>query len=399
MATLDELKARFEELKKSAKTKATTLNEKKLNERLRKKYNERFGSILKIYGDDNSTNELRVSKAIREMEDLDKILDGEVKRLESGTENIENLKRVSDEEFKDNKTAENKVKSYIKSKIGNTRYFETKVVEYSTLYKGKDEFMPLEEMREIYGSKGALMMICRLEDGNVGRIKLFSTYRRFCDQILKNYRSLKVEAAIESLERGEIVVSDVGEEDAKELNNMLHELNELEGLDTSKFPLIDSGNKKFSFSKFFSSTKSQIAKLKNTQGNKNKGRKKLIDKVVKKIREIENTLSGDFDDIDASVEKDKYIKKYNAFVEKSAKLAVTYLKTEGRMKIRRFSLEGKKKGFFEVEIPNKRRDLSIDACKIALMCLVAVCSKNEKYTNEGKNYFRKIKPYLINKIG
>ena len=78
MATLDELKARFEELKKSAKTKATTLNEKKLNERLRKKYNERFGSILKIYGDDNSTNELRV-KAIREMEDLDEILDGEVK--------------------------------------------------------------------------------------------------------------------------------------------------------------------------------------------------------------------------------------------------------------------------------------------------------------------------------
>lgn len=197
-------------------------------------------------------------------------------------ESFDSLEELSEEEIRKNETKENKVKNYIKSKIGNARYFEKKVVDYSKLYKGKDEFMPFEEMREIYGTKGALMMICRLEDGSVKNKKRFSAYRRFCKKILENYRSLKVEAAIAALEGDEISVSSFEEKDARELNSMLHELNNLMGKDDSKFPLANPKNKKFNLSKFFSSTESQIAKLKNTKGEKNKKRKELIDKVIKK---------------------------------------------------------------------------------------------------------------------
>ena len=269
------------------------------------------------------------------------------------------------------------------------------MVEYSTLYKGKDEFMPLEEMREIYGSKGALMMICHLEDGSLGKRKRFSTYRKFCSKILENYRSLKVEAAITALEGGNIGTFVNGDEDKiKKLNSLLHELNELEGLDTSKFPLADSSNKKFSFSKFFSSTKSQIAKLKNIKGAKNAERKKLIDQVVKEIKKIESDPFGNTFDVETSLEKQKYIKKYNDFVNKSAKLAVTYLKSEGEKKIKRF------KEAREAKYKEKGQEYyAIDVCKVALMCLVAVCSKKEEYRTKGKKYFSKVKKYLLDTIG
>lgn len=367
---------------------------KKLKKGMTDVYKQEYNDILfKIH---NRDSKLKIKTATARMNDLDRILKGELDKYSSEFKSLEKLK---EEKLEENETKESKVKNYIKAKIGNARYLEAEVVKYSDCYKGKNEFIPLGEMREIYGTKGALMMICRLEDGSVKNKKLFSTYRRFCKKILENYRSLKVEAAIAALESGEISASSFKEEDAKELNSMLHELNNLMGKDTSKFPLANPKDKKFNLSKFFLSTKSQIAKLKNTKGEKNKKRKELIDKVIKKIRKIESQSPSDSFNIDASMEREEYIKKYDNFVSESAELAITYLKTEGKIKIQRFASQEKKKGLFEFTIPNKKRDLAMDACKVALMCLVAVCSKDEKHITEGKKYFRNVKKYLNKYIG
>lgn len=48
-------------------------------------------------------------------------------------------------------------------------------------------------------------------------------------------------------------------------------------------------------------------------------------------------MSNDSFNIDASMEREEYIKKYDNFVSESAELAVTYLKTEGKIKIQRFA--------------------------------------------------------------
>lgn len=390
----EELEKQFEASKNKVDEKLKELKDsKKLKEKTYDTYKRKVDYISKIY-DGNS--EFKIKTAIARMNDLDNILKGELNKYSSEFKSLEELK---EEKLEENETKESKVKNYIKAKIGNARYLEAEVVKYSEWYKGKNEFIPLGEMREIYGTKGALMMICRLEDGSVKNKKRFSAYRRFCKKILENYRSLKVEAAIAALEGDEISASSFKEEDAKELNSMLHELNNLMGKDTSKFPLANPKDKKFNLSKFFSSTKSQIAKLKNTKGEKNKKHKELIDKVIKEIRKIESQSPSDSFNIDASMEREEYIKKYDNFVSESAELAVTYLKTEGKIKIQRFASQGKKKVLFEFKIFNKERDLAMDACKVALMCLVAVCSKDKKHITEGKKYFRNVKKYLNKYIG
>lgn len=398
---LEELRKLEKKFKEASSSVYSDLEELEKLEKLKKLkkgmtyvYRKEYNDIsFKIH---NGDSKFKMKTATARMNDLDRILKGELDKYSIEFKSLEKLK---EEKLEENETKESKVKNYIKAKIGNARYLEAEVVKYSEWYKGKNEFIPLGEMREIYGTKGALMMICRLEDGSVKNKKLFSTYRRFCKKILENYRSLKVEAAIAALESGEISASSFKEEDAKELNSMLHELNNLMGKDTSKFPLANPKDKKFNLSKFFLSTKSQIAKLKNTKGEKNKKRKELIDKVIKKIRKIESQSPSDSFNIDASMEMEEYIKKYDNFVSESAELAVTYLKTEGKIKIQRFASQEKKKGLFEFKIFNKERDLAMDACKVALMCLVAVCSKDEKHITEGKKYFRNVKKYLNKYIG
>lgn len=387
----------FNNIEKDVREKVENLkNNKSVMKSLCDEYESKFKDISENFYSSVIDNDVQANSSIKQMEKL-----GYSLRYLANNSNKEfkSLEKLKGEKLEENETKESKVKNYIKAKIGNARYFEAEVVKYSNWYKGKNEFIPLGEMREIYGTKGALMMICRLEDGSVKNKKLFSTYRRFCKKILENYRSLKVEAAIAALESGEISASSFKEEDAKELNSMLHELNNLMGKDTSKFPLANPKDKKFNLSKFFLSTKSQIAKLKNTKGEKNKKHKELIDKVIKEIRKIESQSPSDSFNIDASMEREEYIKKYDNFVSESAELAVTYLKTEGKIKIQRFASQGKKKVLFEFKIFNKERDLAMDACKVALMCLVAVCSKDEKHITEGKKYFRNVKKYLNKYIG
>lgn len=398
---LEELRKLEKKFKEASSSVYSDLEELEKLEKLKKLkkgmtyvYRKEYNDIsFKIH---NGDSKFKIKTATARMNDLDNILKGELNKYSSEFKSLEELK---EEKLEENETKESKVKNYIKAKIGNARYLEAEVVKYSEWYKGKNEFIPLGEMREIYGTKGALMMICRLEDGSVKNKKRFSAYRRFCKKILENYRSLKVEAAIAALEGDEISASSFKEEDAKELNSMLHELNNLMGKDTSKFPLANPKDKKFNLSKFFLSTKSQIAKLKNTKGEKNKKHKELIDKVIKEIRKIESQSPNDSFNIDASMEREEYIKKYDNFVSESAELAVTYLKTEGKIKIQRFASQGKKKVLFEFKIFNKERDLAMDACKVALMCLVAVCSKDKKHITEGKKYFRNVKKYLNKYIG
>ena len=117
----------------------------------------------------------------------------------------------------------------------------------------------------------------------------------------------------------------------------------------------------------------------------NKKLKELINNVVRKIENID----VDSLDSDSIVERQKYLKKYNAFIEKSGKLATTYLKTEGKAKINRFFRLKKDnwKTHFE-------RNFSMDTCKIALMCLVAVCSKNQAHITQGLEWFKLNEPYL-----
>lgn len=355
------------------------------------KYKEKIGDISKIFHSLVYKDDYKADASMKQMKEFE----NDLSNLLNKSGELKSFGKLEEEELGEDETKQSKVKNYIKTRIGNARYFEAKIISCSDSYNKDDDVMPLEEMREIYGSKGALMMICHLEDGSLGKRKRFSTYRKFCNKILENYRSLKVEAAITALEGGNIGTFVNGDEDKiKKLNSLLHELNELEGLDTSKFPLADSGNKKFSFSKFFSSTKSQIAKLKNTKGAKNAERKKLIDQVVKEIKKIESDPFGNTFDVETSLEKQKYIKKYNDFVNKSAKLAVTYLKSEGEKKIKRF------KEAREAKYKEKGQEYyAIDVCKVALMCLVAVCSKKEEYRTKGKKYFSKVKKYLLDTIG
>lgn len=387
----------FNDIEKDVREKVENLkNNKSVMKSLCDEYESKFKDISENFYSSVIDNDVQADSSIKQMEKLGYSLRYLANNSNNEFKSLEELKK---EKLEENETKESKVKNYIKAKIGNARYLEAEVVKYSEWYKGKNEFIPLGEMREIYGTKGALMMICRLEDGSVKNKKRFSAYRRFCKKILENYRSLKVEAAIAALEGDEISASSFKEEDAKELNSMLHELNNLMGKDTSKFPLANPKDKKFNLSKFFLSTKSQIAKLKNTKGEKNKKHKELIDKVIKEIRKIESQSPSDSFNIDASMEREEYIKKYDNFVSESAELAVTYLKTEGKIKIQRFASQGKKKVLFEFKIFNKERDLAMDACKVALMCLVAVCSKDKKHITEGKKYFRNVKKYLNKYIG
>lgn len=365
------------------------------------KYTKEFEKIEKLY------EKGKVKDATKKMKYLKEVVEGKIKSLGAGIKGFKVLQEeANDDDPEDEvKAAEEKIRTYIKSKIGNSSYFKSKIAEYSQEYKGKDEFMPLEDMREIYGTKGALMMMCRLEDGSVKKgfgklkkIKYFSAYRRFCDQILKEYRSLKVEAAIAALQSEDIGVNDenFGQEDAEKLNELLNELNKLEykekGLKKyakpfadEKFKLANPKEDGFDLRKFILSTRSQIMRLKDTKGERNKDRKKLIDKVVKEIRGIESSSLNS----DAVLERQKYLKKYNAFIEKSGKLAAVYLKTEGKAKINRFLRLRKHnwKTHFE-------RNLSMDTCKVALMCLVAVCSKNETHIKQGLQWFDLNEPFL-----
>lgn len=380
------------------------------------KYLEAFDKIESLY--DKGQNLYAVQKAIKKMQELKGVISnhkagtkgvgdlaGDAQNKESLTSRIKNKKELNKEGLE---RIEEEVKKYVKSKVGNFEYFKSKIAEFSNKYKGENEYIPIEDMREIYGTKGALMMICNLENGKIIKRKFFSTYRRVCERILKNYRSLKVEAALTAVENASLN-NKFDIKDVNEINTMLCKLGilkqeillkqdwKLRFLQNtpylkSKFG-IDPDAKVFSFGEYMAEAEALIPRLKSVEGKSNRERKEMINRVIKKIREVK---SGGTEAVEEIFKREEYLKKYNDFIENSSNLALHYLKKEGARKITRFNI--KDTGGTVVEIASKR-DYGIDTCKIALMCLVAVCSKNKAKISEGNTWFGMNEPFLKKCIG
>lgn len=386
------------------------------------KYNEylkAFNKIESLYN--KGENLYAVQKAIRKMQELKGVISNHkvgmkgVGDLAGDAQNkvedqdllskIKNKKKLDKEGLK---LIEEEVKKYVKSKVGNFEYFKSKIAEFSNKYKGENEYIPIEDMREIYGTKGALMMICNLENGKIIKRKFFSTYRRVCERILKNYRSLKVEAALTAVENASLN-NKFDIKDVNEINTMLCKLGilkqeillkqdwKLRFLQNmpylkSKFG-IDPDAKVFSFGEYMAKAEELIPRLKSVEGKSNRERKEMINRVIKKIRKVKSDGTEAVEEI---FKREEYLKKYNDFIENSSNLALHYLKKEGSRKITRFNI--KDTGGTVVEIASKR-DYGIDTCKIALMCLVAVCSKNKAKISEGNTWFGMNEPFLKKCIG
>lgn len=366
-------------------------------------------NIEALYGRGDDIN--NVEEALEKIE----ILDGKLKSLRVGMRGLKNFKKDATDMFgakgsKKNKLnlVEKEVKNYVKSKIGNFGYFSSKVAYYANNYNGEQDIIPLDEMREIYGTKGALMMICNLENGKIKRHKWFSSYRRTCNKILEEYKSLKVEAAITALGSKYVKISDFKDEDIDKLNELLYKLYQMEtksklsknqedkflenpAYAREKFEIKPKGER-FNILEALLSTENFIKSLKNTSGRRNEERKRLINMVVRKIETMKNDSSKDTNSVNKSLERLKYLKKYNDFIEKSSKLALNYLKSEGKVKIKRFNKIDN--GGRYIQLFGPERDFCMDTCKIASMCLVAVCSKNESNRIEGLKWFKNNEPFL-----
>ena len=332
-----------------------------------------------------------------------------------------------------------KVKSYIKSKFGSFNEINNFIGEMATKYKAKNEYMPIKDLRRIYGTKGGLMMIYRLENEGPGGKKAKSTYRKYCEKILKDYRSLKVEAAVLALESGTVDIKKASEKDIEEFKKLVDEIvrlkkeGKLELTDKQKmkndeawaaFAIICGGivgslglgaafgigfinpligligvgtvatatllaggaggavasavYKKSEMKKAMNTLKDQLKNFKEDGETK-----RLINKVLKMAEEVTENKSND-----ASIKlQQDYIKKYNSFVEKSGRLASRYLSWVGKDK--RDRLKTAQSGEAVAG-----RDLVIDAYKIIFMCLVAACSKNKSHIKAGTKFFSKNRKVL-----
>lgn len=414
MNKLGILKQKYAGIRDGIKNSGTLDEIMKIDEKSYQENNAEFENIEKIYGRGNDIE--NVEKALERME----ILDGKLKNLRTEMKSLKDFKEDAERDNtlngskKDKSNSiEKEVKSYIKSKIGNFGYFSSRVAYYSKNYKNEEDFIPLKEMREIYGTKGALMMMCNLENGKIKGYKLLSAYRRICNKILKEYRSLKVEAAITALESGYLKTGSFKDEDIDELNGLLYKLYKLECKSKSsknpedkflenpayareKFE-IKPKSEGFNFLEAILSTETLIKRLKNTKGRRNEERKKLINMVVKKIEKMKEDYSAEADSVNKTLGKINYLKKYDDFIEKSSKLALNYLKSEGKIKIKRFNIVDN--GGKYIQIFGPKRDFCMDTCKIALMSLVAVCSKNKSNIKKGLEWFKKNEPFLKKYIG
>ena len=85
-----------------------------------------------------------------------------------------------------------------------------------------------------------------------------------------------------------------------------------------------------------------------------------------------------------SYDPNKDRSELKSFFTESGKLAVKYLSSEGKTKMKRLKKVEKSK-----KKEMKGRDLIIDAYKLLLMCMVAVCSTNQKHVTEGRSFYEK----------
>ena len=340
------------------------------------------------------------------------------------------------------------VKKYIKSKFNSFNDINNFIGKMAENYKSKDECMPIKDLRRIYGTKGCLMMIYRLENEGSGKKKSGSVYRKYCERILKDYRDLKVEAAVATIASGTIDVSKVSEKaSAKDIEKFKRLVDEIVSLkNKGKLEMTDDrrsnraiysstwggliglivcclgvggtmaalllnplviagvfsatiltlpvavlagstgGSAYFDKFSMEKTMKALKEQLKNFKGNGET--KRLVNKVLKMAEEVsENNVNA------TSIKvREDYIKKYNSFVNKSGKLAVKYLSWVGKSKIKRLKRAENNKDA-------KGKDLVIDAYKVIFMCLIAACSKNKKQIRAGTDFFSNNKTILSKFVG
>ncbi len=332
----------------------------------------------------NSDDPEKLKGSIKRLKDM--IEQWNTVRKEENVKDVKKfLKKVEKEKakYEEAKKDKTKLKKYIVSKIGTGAELKGKINDYSTKYKGDNEVIPLVEMKEIYGSKGVLRLICRLEEGVEGSS---GDYVGVCDKIRQDYKSLKMESLLGVLAKRSNNNFDMkSASKVGSLNDVLagliKKLSE-SGVDLSKYKLYmkdinDKNSTKKTFtSEDFSDVKSDIIKLKNNLKGTDKNSETLaaLKTATQKIENWESEMSH----------SENYIKKYNEFVNKSGKLALGYLQGEGKGIITELSKVKKNK---------LKNSQIVDVGKVVAMCLVAVCSKEENVIERGKGYFSIIDAY------
>lgn len=285
--------------------------------------------------------------------------------------------------YEEAKKDKSKLKKYIVSKIGKGSELKSKMQNCLSYGEKENKVMPLEEMKEIYGAKGLLRLICRFEDGSLGIEKNLTKYTETCNKIRQDYKSLKMESVLGALEKkvsGGLNRKEIDQKKANELKSALGNLvkylpdeKEYNNLRTAL------ENNEFE-AKNFSEIKSLIIDLKDKlKGDKDSPIPQYIKSVVKRIKDLEGDLSLN--------DSGNYIEAYNGFVNGSGELAVKYLNDVG-------------KDIVETLTKVKKRKLKnsqiVDIGKVMAMSLVAACSKKSDVRTVGKNFFDKIYGYWSN---
>lgn len=435
---VEELIKKIKELGKQIKEELDKIPEDEKKESL--KINESFKTNLNTV--ENFFNKQASLKNESGNNNAPKSKNGTVKK-----NNVEDEKDESDKPLDIKEIIKDgaEVKKYIKSKFNSFNDINNFIGKMAENYKSKDECMPIKDLRRIYGTKGCLMMIYRLENEGSGKKKSGSVYRKYCERILKDYRDLKVEAAVLALESGTVDINSVSKKNLEELKKLIDDMVRLKT--EGKFEMTDKqkrGNEEamsafalvcggIALSLGFGATlgisfinpliglfgvgalatvttllsgvagaktasavhkKSEMKKamktLKEQLKNFKEGgeTKRLVNKVLKMAEEVsENNVNA------TSIKvKEDYIKKYNSFVNKSGKLAVKYLSWVGKSKIKRLKRAENNKDA-------KGKDLVIDAYKVIFMCLIAACSKNKKQIRAGTDFFSNNKTILSKFVG
>lgn len=349
-----------------------------------------------------------------------------------------------------------RVKSYIKSKFGSFNDINGFIGEMATKYKAKNEYMPIKDLRRIYGTKGGLMLIYRLENEGSGTKKSKSTYRKYCERILIDYRNLKVEAAVLALESGTIDVKNFSEQDAKELKKLVDEIVRLKN-NVGSDEYNEVCDHFFKYCGHLTMCSLGLAAVYGGALAVSSLAVTLLPALVigmvcppgmiallgggaaiggalgvpaaavyalcdvdyilsekSKMKEEEKKLKEDLKNLKGNNETKRVINKVLKMAEKLSENKITatafkaqqdyikkynnFVEKSGKLAARYLSWVAKdKRDRLKNVDPDEvieGRDLVIDAYKIIFMCLVAACSKNKRHINAGVKFFSKNKTTL-----
>lgn len=356
----------------------------------------------------------------------------------------------------------NKLKNHIKSKLWSLSEVSGLIDKMSKKYKNKNEYMPIGDLRRIYGTKGALMLIYRSENEVSGTKKAKSTYGRYCEKIINEYRNLKVEAAVLALASGTVNIKNLSPEDAKKLKELIEDIVKLKNREGS-----DGYNRLYDHlgqylsgvilgslgASALGGTVGAVggviltavpavmslcvcppaslailvgggaigAALGATAGPAI-GIEWVNDDIIspkEKMKEEEKNLMNDLKKLKSNDDHKKLVNKVLKISEKVSKNNITatsvkalrdyikkynsFVNESGKLATRYLTWVGKtKKNRLKKASSGQDvggKDVVIDAYKMICMCLVAVCSKNNSHIKAGKKFFDSNKELLSNFVG